>query len=128
MNYSTDGSHRTGSRFLPFRLKRFEGKPCPYCRRPMMRAKSHLAARAPSRDHMTPRSRGGTDDPSNILVCCRACNEDKGSLDHVEYLAVLAGTATRIDRHMQRLIALLPTGSDKDQIPFFWPKKEQTPR
>jgi len=29
-------------------------------------------------DHITPRSKGGTDDPSNLWVLCFACNRGKG--------------------------------------------------
>jgi uncharacterized protein (TIGR02646 family) len=30
-------------------------------------------------DHFRPRSHGGTDDLSNLVYCCHACNEHKGS-------------------------------------------------
>ena len=29
-------------------------------------------------DHFRPRSRGGTDEPDNLVYCCHACNEFKG--------------------------------------------------
>ncbi len=29
-------------------------------------------------DHFQPRSRGGTDEPDNLVYCCHACNEFKG--------------------------------------------------
>lgn len=29
-------------------------------------------------DHFQPRSRGGTDDPENLVYCCHACNSHKG--------------------------------------------------
>jgi 5-methylcytosine-specific restriction endonuclease McrA len=29
-------------------------------------------------DHVIPLSRGGVDDPSNIVVCCKTCNRSKG--------------------------------------------------
>lgn len=34
---------------------------------------------APSLDHLTPRSAGGTDDPENLRTCCRVCNSRKGA-------------------------------------------------
>jgi 5-methylcytosine-specific restriction endonuclease McrA len=36
--------------------------------------------RPPSRDHIRPRSKGGTlDDPGNKVIVCDDCNQDKGS-------------------------------------------------
>lgn len=29
-------------------------------------------------DHLTPKSRGGTDELANLVVCCRSCNSTKG--------------------------------------------------
>jgi len=29
-------------------------------------------------DHYQPRSRGGTDEPDNLVYCCHACNSHKG--------------------------------------------------
>ena len=34
--------------------------------------------RAPSLDHVIPRSKGGTHDPSNLKTACRSCNSRKG--------------------------------------------------
>ena len=30
-------------------------------------------------DHFIPKSKGGSDDPSNLLTCCLGCNNSKGS-------------------------------------------------
>jgi 5-methylcytosine-specific restriction endonuclease McrA len=50
------------------------GLPCPYCGNPM------TGERAPSRDHIRPRSKGFTlADPANRAIVCQPCNEDKGS-------------------------------------------------
>jgi 5-methylcytosine-specific restriction endonuclease McrA len=46
------------------------GKPCAYCSEPMA---------APTRDHIRPRSKGGTLDPHNKVLVCDPCNTDKGS-------------------------------------------------
>jgi hypothetical protein len=45
------------------------GKPCAYCEEPMA---------APTRDHIHPRSKGGTLAKGKALACA-PCNEDKGS-------------------------------------------------
>lgn len=43
-------------------------------------------------DHRTPRSRGGSDDPINFLLCCLGCNQHKGDLTEIEYRALIAGS------------------------------------
>jgi hypothetical protein len=50
------------------------GLPCPYCGEPMQ-----FPERRPSRDHIEPRSRGGTLAPDNRAIVCQRCNTDKGS-------------------------------------------------
>jgi len=37
-------------------------------------------------DHLIPQSQGGTDDPVNVVACCRSCNQAKGSQPVVEWL------------------------------------------
>jgi 5-methylcytosine-specific restriction endonuclease McrA len=50
------------------------GSPCLYCGEPM------TAERPPTRDHIRPRSKGGTfADPANRAIVCQPCNGDKGS-------------------------------------------------
>jgi 5-methylcytosine-specific restriction protein A len=44
-----------------------DGYQCAYC--------GGLATTA---DHVVPRSRGGSDDPSNLVAACRRCNSRKG--------------------------------------------------
>lgn len=39
-----------------------------------------------TRDHVVPKSRGGSDDPSNIVVACRTCNCSKGDRTPEEWL------------------------------------------
>lgn len=91
-------------------VRRALGKSCPYCCCVMGRNGSWNAPNAPSVDHRVPKSRGGWDTPENWLVCCRQCNEDKGSLTEEEYIAVRAGLATRLDkgpalRHRRSMLA-----------------------
>src|SRR5688572_1148366 len=46
---------------------------CPYCHRdPHWNELSF--------DHIQPSSREGTGDPSNLIICCRTCNMEKGNL------------------------------------------------
>lgn len=86
-------------KFGPYRMKSFLGRHCPYCGVTMNRDRGWNSSQEPSRDHRVPRSRGGSDAPENIIVCCRRCNEEKGSLTAEEYMAVRRGLASRLD-HM----------------------------
>jgi HNH endonuclease len=53
------------------------GKPCAYCGYPMA---------APTRDHIKPRSKGGTLDGGNKALACDRCNTDKGSRSLASWL------------------------------------------
>ena len=44
---------------------------CAFCRRP-------LTNRSATAEHLTPLSRGGTDDPDNLALACHDCNQAKG--------------------------------------------------
>ncbi len=48
--------------------------PCFYCN-------VTLSQKEASVDHIIPKSKGGSNDPSNYLISCRKCNSDRGSLD-----------------------------------------------
>jgi hypothetical protein len=58
------------------------GKPCAYCGDPMA---------APTRDHIRPRSKGGTLEGGNKALACARCNTDKGSRSLASWLYRLAG-------------------------------------
>jgi 5-methylcytosine-specific restriction endonuclease McrA len=58
----------------PWRGDRIKGD-CHYCGAP-----------AGCRDHRIPKSRGGTDDPANIVLACRRCNTSKGRLTEQEFM------------------------------------------
>lgn len=51
---------------------------CPYCLEPI--PEGHR-----TRDHKIPKSRGGKNEPENIVICCDKCNHEKGSLTPEEY-------------------------------------------
>lgn len=40
-------------------------------------------------DHLIPRSRGGSDDPENLVPCCGSCNSRKGPKTPDQYRAYL---------------------------------------
>lgn len=55
-----------------------------------------------TRDHKIPRSRGGTDDPTNLVLACRSCNSEKGTRTPEEWAA--AGRS--LNWNVRRAIAM----------------------
>jgi 5-methylcytosine-specific restriction endonuclease McrA len=56
---------------------------CFYCDRLLSRTKK-------TRDHLQPKSRSGSNKPSNIVSACRQCNNLKGCLTLEEFRVVVA--------------------------------------
>lgn len=75
-------------------LEKFHGKACPYCGDPM-----HGNA-PPTRDHVTPKWKGGTD----MMVVCGVCNFDKGGKTLQQWAHKLQRTR---DRRYERISALV---------------------
>jgi 5-methylcytosine-specific restriction endonuclease McrA len=73
------------SRYIGTELMLYHGRPCPYCGH-MMRLGSK---RKPTRDHLKPRSRGGTFAKGNKLIVCEPCNGSKGNRTLEEWAARL---------------------------------------
>jgi hypothetical protein len=46
---------------------------------------------APCIDHVIPRSRGGSNDLSNLVLCCRSCNSSKGTAHYFRRSHYLTG-------------------------------------
>jgi len=74
------------SAFVPNELALYDGKPCPYCSHEMRFGTS----KPPSRDHVRPRSKGGTFAKGNKLIVCRPCNNDKDNKTLKEFAEWLA--------------------------------------
>ncbi len=56
---------------------------CAYCRRPLACPDAGVL------DHATPRSQGGSDQPSNAMLSCRQCDRAKGNRTISEWRADL---------------------------------------
>ena len=59
--------------------KQFSGKHCCYCGKPLSRTDF-------SREHVLPKSRGGSNKKVNKLPCCKPCNNEKGAMTLDEYM------------------------------------------
>lgn len=59
------------------------GRACPYCSCTMGFDRGLQST--PTRDHIIPSSRGGSNNPSNILITCFKCNNDKANLTLEEF-------------------------------------------
>lgn len=60
-------------------VARRAGHKCEYCRAPEVVFNSTFEV-----EHITPSSRGGTDDGSNLALACRACNSHKRDVQAAE--------------------------------------------
>lgn len=49
-------------------------------------------------DHIIPHSKGGTDDRSNLIVCCRQCNISKGNRIAPKTKSILARQPLKTSR------------------------------
>ena len=78
---------------LYWRIMLIEQNECFYCGQSMI--PYHGQPNSQTRDHMTPRSRGGSDDDSNIVQCCSGCNTMKGDRTLEEWRTIHAKTSGR---------------------------------
>jgi hypothetical protein len=82
------------------------GKPCCYCGEPVA---------VPTRDHIRPRSKGGTLDGQNKALACQRCNTDflRGSLASSLFVCELRHTARAANRlTLPFLPGLRPVAND----------------
>lgn len=49
-------------------------------------------------EHIVPKSRGGSDRVSNLVIACRTCNLEKGNRTPAEWAESLAGSEKKIDK------------------------------
>jgi hypothetical protein len=65
---------------------------------------TYQSGAALSVDHLLARSWGGSDDPTNLVVACKACNDAKGNMDARAFADMIA-------RHRSHLPALARFGT-----------------
>lgn len=81
---------------------------CPFCHQ------GYSTTNPPTRDHIVPRSKGGTGASSNLLTVCQLCNRARGDAPWDEYvLAVIAAWADALERggrYRRPKLYYLPSG------------------
>jgi len=65
------------------------GFTCGYCLRKLELNTSYPYVAAPSIDHKTPLSAGGTNAKENLFVCCNCCNIVKGTMSFLGFCKLL---------------------------------------
>lgn len=68
-------------------------------------------------DHLTPRSKGGTDHPSNLVDACLGCNASKGGKTLEEYRIFLY-SRTNPGQTIKHLLAAIAVGFIEDCSPI----------
>jgi len=93
-----------------------DGMSCCYCGRSVEEQGVEL-----SLDHLKPRSKGGENDPTNLITCCRVCNSARGNRPVKTFAAKVAGylghgvTAENILKHIRNCrTRQLPKDEAKD--------------
>jgi 5-methylcytosine-specific restriction endonuclease McrA len=82
-----------------------DGERCAYCG-------CKLTLRSCTKDHVVPRSRGGKDTLSNVVACCRSCNEEKADRTLAESgMKLREGIELRQLTDDEKLSVLLKTGA-----------------
>jgi hypothetical protein len=85
---------RAGEEYRLRTAAALDGWPCVYC-----------GEEAQAVDHVVPRSRGGTDEPANLVPACRSCNATKSAQSLDGWIENLERAVRRLEgaRHIRRL-------------------------
>jgi len=76
------------------RLFKEQNGQCFYCQQLMLlpdpeHGRNPLPPNRITREHLIPRTHGGTDDPDNVVGACSSCNQERGSeTPWIEFLAL----------------------------------------
>jgi 5-methylcytosine-specific restriction endonuclease McrA len=82
-----------GSRLFEAIFVRDRGS-CVYCGMPVLRPGPglHRASDRATLDHLIPKPQGGALTESNVVLACRACNNERGTLDAEAFRARKRGS------------------------------------
>lgn len=79
-------------------IKERDGHACTYCGGTQESTGAHLHL-----DHLTPKSAGGTDEATNLVLACRSCNSARKDMPLAKWCRVV-GTESRIVRARARRV------------------------
>jgi 5-methylcytosine-specific restriction endonuclease McrA len=82
---------------------------CYYCRAPLDGNNPQTGRK--TLDHKQPKSRGGTDDPANVVPCCYLCNHTKGHMNEIEFKTWISIGRPNKREYLKALGQLLPARS-----------------
>ena len=73
----------------------------------------------PTRDHITPTSRGGKNTSDNVIIVCQKCNNDKKDWTLFEFILALAHAKDRRQSYVRDVIDSLdiPVGNRTFRVP-----------
>lgn len=80
-----------------------QGRMCHYCDR-TLRKPGTKGGRSTHLDHKEAHSKGGSIELSNLILCCRQCNLEKGPKSYSEYLRWKKQQAVRTLNRMNLLL------------------------
>lgn len=75
------------------------------------------------REHVVPRSRGGPDEPINLVMACGACNAAKGIRLPSEWLAHVPPEIEMIERRVSSMVAREARGGRRGEPPVVAPPR-----
>lgn len=87
--------HRTTLSMIRDKLIEVQDNRCHYCDiemtkfDPQTRFSPTLLWSDATLDHMTPLSKGGTNEIENLVASCSSCNNEKGDMDYEQYIQLI---------------------------------------
>lgn len=79
VTFKSDHKRKTISKKTREQVRQDQGVECHYCSRKTTTRNRHL-------DHIVPVESGGTNDPDNLVVSCKACNARKSKKPYYQYI------------------------------------------
>ncbi len=108
-------------------FSRSHGNKCYWCKGIVLLNVYANHGLAPSRDHLKPKSEGGTSHPNNLVLAHRSCNSRRGSLSEETFTKMVDKAISQEvynDREKASLASIAPTKKQWVSMRDFWPTKD----